>query len=148
MKIIEEDICKYINKQGHLVGFSGNSYINRRGELVMGRGLAHQIKQQIPKIAYRLGAKIKHLGKYLMVKDDNTNIFVFQVKYHYKSQADLELIKESLYQIKELAHKNPNTIIHINYPGIGFGKLKITEVEPIINQTGLPNNVWIHIKKD
>ena len=90
---------------------TSNSYINYKDEVVMGRGAALEMKNKYPKTPYQFGRMIKyyvrHLGKYGVIV---LNLYatadeilfrqsgwvgLFQVKYHFKDKADLDLISYS-----------------------------------------------------
>ena len=139
-------------KERHLIDiflFTGNSYINKKGELVMGRGAALEVKKHYPNIPKILGDKIKEIGKRHPVFRENygliilnSGIGVFQVKYHYKDSADLNLINYSAKILSEFAKLKEDKIFHMNFPGIGYGQLDEKDVLPIIEQ--LPNNVRIY----
>lgn len=123
--------------------FTGNSYITKDGRLVMGRGAAKQCLQLFPKIDIEFGKRIEHLEDYGLVVLDKTptKIGVFQVKRKFKNVASLDLIFKSTLQLSGLAKTNPDKQFELNYPGIGYGKLEIRDVDPIIRI--LPDNVRI-----
>lgn len=129
-----------------VVLFTGNSYINKKGELVMGRGAALDVKKQFPDLPKKFGDCItvagKEYGVILITQFPLHTMGVFQVKYHYKDNADILLIKNSTEKLKKYALKAPNLIFHMNFPGIGWGGLTEKQVMPIIES--LPDNVWIY----
>ena len=128
--------------------FTGNAFVKNNGALVMGRGAAQQVRDLYPTVQFELGNKIKALNiageDYLVLLSVTAGhpIWVFQVKYNWFEDADVELIKRSVCKLHAIAENNPDVIYHMNYPGIGNGKLSITKVEPALHT--LPDNVIIY----
>lgn len=124
--------------------FTGNNYIRTDGALVMGRGAAAQVLELFPGINYDLGAKVRRYGPtYGLVWGTKfPRVGVFQVKYHFRDDADLELIQLSADKLRLALSAASQEMFAINMPGIGFGRLPRKDVLPIM-QT-LPDNleVW------
>lgn len=121
-----------------------NSYIRNDGELVMGRGIAKVAKQTFDDLPKAFGEKIDHLETYGLMPSNRNEIdkFVaFQVKTHFRNQADLDLIQKSAGGLLQMAEKYPNKRFDLNFPGIGNGGRNQSEVMPIIED--LPKNVHI-----
>jgi len=123
--------------------FTGNSFIKKNGGLVMGRGAAKQVRDSFPGIDIDLGSRIPHLGYYGVIEARILpfKLLAFQVKYGYMDQADLELITKSTQKMAHVAETNKNVTFHMNFPGVGNGRLAIQQVGPIIES--LPNNVHV-----
>ena len=123
--------------------FTGNNYIRKDGALVMGRGAALEVKNAHPQIAYELGKKISGLDKiYGLALSDTLPIGVFQVKTNFRFNAHVDIIKHSVEKLKEyLSTQSPLKLVHMNYPGIGYGGLPKMIVEPLL--ANLPENVVI-----
>jgi len=123
--------------------FTGNSFIKKNHALVMGRGMAKQVLDRFPGIDLRIGRKVLnkcfHGRTYGFVHSHK--IGVFQVKQHFKETASPAIIEYSTKCLCIFAEKHKDEQIHMNYPGIGFGKLKKKNVAPIIKV--LPDNVHI-----
>lgn len=138
-----------------------NSYVARSGDLVMGRGIAEQLKTRDRQYAKFFGKYIQW-SKQLPLGDRygcivwNTNgmneafgsyrapmcwVGIFQVKHHFRDPAVPELIEHSAGMLRCLAERNPTRIFNLNYPGIGFGRLTEAVVEPLLRP--LPSNVHI-----
>lgn len=66
---------------------------------------------------------------------------VFQVKQYYSQPASLELIRCSTAALCAWCVEHPNALVHLNFPGIGNGRLRREDVLPIIAQ--LPDRVAI-----
>lgn len=120
-----------------------NSFIRRDGALVMGRGAALRMKEMWPGIDRQFGNLIPHMDVYgvILQNVDGQELGIFQVKHHFRDPAELTLIAESTRQLTFLAEMSPSRQFNINFPGIGNGRLRRSEVEPIIQQ--LPDNVKV-----
>jgi len=131
MKLVEGllDYSQAPQRPQELFLFTGNSYIRRDGALVMGRGAAKTVKDMYPGIDHQLGREITHLGFYGMRIAIRTNIGVFRVKRHFSNDAELGLIEGSLVYLEEMAKEGPYNAIHMNFPGIGFGRLHLEQDE-------------------
>lgn len=120
-----------------------NSTLKNNGALVMGAGIARQVRDRFSNIDRKIGTVIKQhptprrYGLLLGAK----KLGIFQVKYHWGSPADLELIRYSTSLLTAEAISNPDKTYALNFPGIGNGKLHITEVAPIMES--LPDNVEV-----
>ena len=131
----------------NVITFTGNSYIRKDGHLVMGAGAAKSVRDWCPEVGLLLGKKIPHLQEYNLASAKvnysgrQIPIGVFQVKYHFQDSADLDLIKRSAQKLKAKATESSWTF-HLNFPGIGNGKLKYETVLPIVES--LPDNVWVY----
>ena len=122
-----------------------NSYIRNDGELVMGRGIAKESKDLFEGLPLALGNKIEkrcgHLGTYGIFPSGQNKIVAFQVKTHFKNDAELGLIENSAGQLSKVAKKYSDKRFDLNFPGIGWGGLNEEKVKPILKP--LPDNVHI-----
>ncbi|MFQ5596156.1 MAG: hypothetical protein ACE5HA_18595, partial [Anaerolineae bacterium] len=66
---------------------------------------------------------------------------LFQVKYHWSTEALPELIRRSAEKLTAWADTHPDCRIDLNFPGIGNGRLHPAQVLPIVGQ--LPDNVHV-----
>jgi hypothetical protein len=127
--------------------FTANSTLNSKGELVMGRGMAKQVKERIDWLPKDFGDDISRFcgsgGEFflLLPRWKDINVGAFQVKFHWKEPADTLLIAASTVVLNWWARSNRSKAIHLNYPGIGNGGLAVEQVEPII--AVLPDNVTV-----
>lgn len=129
----------------HLALFTGNPVVKANGALVMGRGAAKMVRDTYPGIDLRFGQAIKAKpdARVLWLHlDDGQYIGWFKVKHHWQSDADITLINESALVLAHQAQANPHLTFHMNYPGVGNGKLDEERVAPIL--AGLPDNVWLY----
>jgi len=127
---------------------TANSFIKRTGQLVMGAGIARQARDRFPGIDTTLGQAIRetcgHLGEYGLLISPRwpaARLGLFQVKYHWNTEALPELIHQSADQLTEWASAHPDCRIDLNFPGIGNGRLSSEQVFPIIEQ--LPDSVHV-----
>lgn len=121
---------------------TANSYLKNDGSLAMGKGAALEMKNRFPKLPHVFGEFIKnkcgHLGFYgVCISPENNFSGVLQTKYHYKDESTIDLIEKSLMELTEhmdLFAENVGYMqnVAVNYPGIGFGKLSMDEVEPTL----------------
>jgi hypothetical protein len=123
--------------------FTANNTIDRRGWLVMGAGMARQVKYRYNYVAEFFGSAISQLDDkdYLILLHPGTMIAALQVKRHFRDKALLPLVDNSIRMLKTWAINSPNLEFNLNYPGIGYGKLALAEVEPLL--APLPDNVRI-----
>jgi len=120
-----------------------NAVIKKNGAVVMGAGIAKQVRDKYPGIDVDIGRGIKAIrntqNQYGLIVGNK--IGVFQVKYHFKDTANLGLISQSVKELAAHANANPDKTYALNYPGIGNGGLKRWVVEPLL--ADLPDNVQI-----
>ncbi|MBX3058867.1 MAG: hypothetical protein KF770_20570 [Anaerolineae bacterium] len=126
-----------------------NSTLKKSGHaLVMGRGIARQAKERFPGLDVALGRQIQALcgnqGIYGLLASPRwpaAKLGAFQVKRHYSQAASLELVRRSTAALRAWCTEHPDTSVHLNYPGIGNGRLRHEVVLPIVSQ--LPEQVTI-----
>lgn len=131
-----------------------NGTLRRDGKLVMGRGIAFEAISQFPEIQKTAGEAIRTFNEARIKRGDPPSPYglvtlrkyepfvgLFQVKYNWWEQADVNLIKFSAQKLHQFAVDNPHKIIVLNFPGIGNGKLSEETVRPIVET--LPGNVEI-----
>ena len=125
-----------------------NSTIKSNGALVMGRGIAKQVRDKFKDVDKDIGAFIYEIcgseGLYGFRPSPNFpqgKLGIFQVKYHYADKASLTLIHASTVMLRDWAKEHSDIRIDMNYPGIGYGGLSIITVEPFVQM--LPDNVHV-----
>lgn len=141
------------DKTGLLL-FTGNGVINpATGCLVMGAGFARQVRDRFAGIDYELGQAIIARGgfrsgsvfTYHLAEHRHWTerlIGAFQVKYHWRWPASLELISASVARLKIWCDIHPGVEAHMNYPGIGLGGLKPEQIEPLLAILPERVHVW------
>lgn len=142
--------------QANVVLFTGNATLNRHGELVMGRGAAQQARGMFPGLGKMLGARLEAWRVehgtatpygVLMVPhphDPHGWLGVFQVKWHYIMDADLDLIQTSTNNLYDLALSRPDATFAVNFPGIGAGRRAQDRGKILEMLERLPDNVEVH----
>jgi hypothetical protein len=125
--------------------FTGNGIIKNNGAIVMGRGAAKQVRDSYPGIDRKLGQAIFGLPNayYLEIPiASKQHIGWFKVKNHWQQPADLNLIALSTLALINHTKFYPIHTYHMNFPGVGNGRLSDKQVMPIIES--LPDNVIIY----
>jgi uncharacterized protein YjiS (DUF1127 family) len=131
--------------------FTGNSIIKNNGAIVMGRGAAKQVRDSYPGVDKAFGLVIE-AQPYKLIQwvrlvghpddTDEQHIGWFKVKNHWRENAKVELIQMSSERLADIARKRSEITFHMNYPGIGNGKLNIEAVRRHIEK--MPDNVWVY----
>ena len=140
-----------------------NAQTRADGALVMGRGIAAQAVRRFPKLRHEAGAWLRHrdmVGKAygLAVLHDGIPatrphpFALFQVKYHWRDEASTQLIQQSVAALTEWCEdwyvhygefpdaEWPN--VHLNFPGIGNGRLSRDAVLPLLEPLPDCVTVW------
>jgi len=126
-----------------------NSTIRRDGRLVMGRGIARQARDRFPGLAGAFGRQILsccgNQGEYgLLVSPrwPEAKLGAYQVKRHYGQPANLELVRHSTTALCAWCADHPEALVHLNFPGVGNGRLQREDVLPIVAQLPARVTVW------
>lgn len=130
------------------VGITTNSTLNKKNQLVMGAGNAKQAKELVPELPDVFGKQViqgcgdgrfygllRH-GKY----------FALQTKLHWRDNSPMWVVERSLYKLNLAAIKHPDKIFGIPFPAINHGRLKESDVLPLLEV--LPDNVIVYKLKD
>lgn len=127
--------------------FTGNPIVKKNGALVMDSGAAKELQDSYPGLDLELGKLIKEgssITRVTFLSIYPAQILGwFKVKDHWAEPAKLGIIAESVEALKYLADQNPDMKFHMNFPGIGNGKLDIKDVMPLLE--ALPDNVNIYL---
>lgn len=126
-----------------------NSTLKRRTyALVMGRGIARQARHRFPGLEEALGRQILRTcgnqGEYGLLVSPRwpaAKLGAFQVKRHYSQPACLELIRRSTAVLCCWCADHPHASVHLNFPGIGNGRLPREDV--LSSVAILPDQVTI-----
>ena len=126
------------------VGITTNSILNKKGELVMGAGIAKTAKELFPQLPVLFGSQIKAKGvecKYygLLLQG---KFLAFQTKRHWKDKSSIDDVIRSINMLKHGAEKYPNKLFGIPFPAINNGGLSISSVLPYLEI--LPDNVIVY----
>lgn len=147
-----------------LLVFTANGVITNNKKLVMGAGIAKTIKEQYPDIDSWFGQAMVGNPRLLIptVTKHNEDVYVYkygllrgvyneqaiaalQTKLHFSTPSPLELVKQSLL-ILENATKDNYEEVHLTMPGVGYGKLPLRDVLPLVER--LPDNFHVWSKRD
>lgn len=128
-----------------------NSTLRSDGALVMGRGIALEATRRFPNLQARAGAAIARAGAvsgfYGVLQPYPAHraehkLGLFQVKYHWRDKAGLDLIERSAEMLCQLVEETGLQNVHLNFPGIGNGHLPLHQVLPIVEQLPDAVTVW------
>ena len=141
---MQGDLSAHFDDREALLLFTANGVISpTTGRLALRSGFARQVNDAFPSIAYELGQGIIARGCFrsgivftyhLEIHRRWTGrlIGAFQVKYHWRWPASLDLIATSVTRLKMWCDTHPGVAVHLNYPGIGLGELTPAQVAPLL----------------
>ncbi|AEG14510.1 hypothetical protein Desku_0911 [Desulfofundulus kuznetsovii DSM 6115] len=112
-----------------------NGSLNKRGECVMGRGIAREAKERFPELPRVLGDRIKQQGNrcFMLGKWGDYVLVSFPVKHRWYEKADPELIRKSASELVEIAGTCGFEEVYMPRPGCGNGRLSWEgEVRPLL----------------
>lgn len=140
------DMLTKVDDPNTLVVFTANSTIRQNGSLVMGRGIARDIRDRFPGIDAKFGQLVQmqplnDSWGLLILDYRGYRIGAFQVKTRFNEAASPLLIKAAATKLATWANANSSIVVHLNYPGIGYGMLPEDVVRPLI--ANLPSNVHV-----
>ena len=135
MKEVTGDLWDF-HDAGEWIAITTNGDVNKRGDAVMGRGVALQAKQRYPFLPRDFAYRLNENGNYPYVFQD-LKIVTFPVKHHWFEAASVELIERSALIIAHhsdsiIYHRNQSEILYLPRPGCGNGGLSWDDVRPII----------------
>lgn len=120
--------------RGAVLVITTNGCVNKRGECVMGRGIALQAKTRYPQIARKLGEYIARYGNrcFNLGCYGEYRLVSFPVKHRWDQPADLNLISLSARQLVEMTDKFGWQAVYMPRPGCGNGRLDWNQVRPVL----------------
>lgn len=133
--------------------FPGNGVVKRDNRLVMGAGMAKQVREQFRQfdIDLMLGSAIKNSairkGNFwvygLLVSDNypEAKLGIFQSKVDFRNKSSIEMIRYSTERLEEFLYQHRGAQVHMAWPGVGYGGLDHYDVLPTLSV--LPNSVHI-----
>ena len=125
--------------QADHLGIPTNGDVNAKGYAVMGRGVALQATFRYPGIKGVLGGAMARAGKHVTFL--YPKVFSFPVKNHWREEASLTLIAQSVKELTIIAQGLPTHTFAIPLVGTGNGRLKPGQVWPLLET--LPDNVLV-----
>lgn len=132
--------------EGTKLVITTNGYVNSRGEAVMGRGCARQVKDLYPGFAKRLGRELLSSGNHVRYFP-REGIITFPVKHDWHQRADLLLIARSFIELYQMLHRISDIRqLWMPRPGCGNGGLDWNTVKPLTKAfaeaVSIPVTVW------
>ncbi len=130
-----------------IICITTNEIINKKGALVMGRGIAFQCVDRNPGIQFSFGELVKNNGSIFQVTQyldimSGRLLALFPVKQHWRQFAKLPIIEQSAIALGNFAYHQRDAIFVLPRPGCSNGGLEWGDVKPRIEQL-LPDNVHI-----
>lgn len=126
-------------EQVDLFCITTNATIKTNGALVMGRGIAQQMRDKFYGSDKALGSVIYDTKEYGLKITNQISpvqtVGAFQVKYHWSDTASIYLIQLATVKLFEyimFAYPTPKCIC-LNFPGIGNGKLSRDAILPVVS---------------
>lgn len=130
----------WLPQDGEAMCITTNGIVKSNGHAVMGAGIAKETND-IFHISKKLGSYLNQYGNraFNMGKFSNGfryfTVFTLPTKYHYKDKSDIELIRKSCKELKEMCEKFNISRCFLVPPGCGLGGLNYeVEVRPVISQ--------------
>lgn len=144
MREVKGDVFELMQKDYDAFCITSNGVVKKNGACVMGAGIAKTCRDEFKGIDQRLGARILNGGNhvYQLGRYEHGRILSFPVKHKWNENADLELIKRSCYELNALIEKKGYDKVLLPRPGCGNGKLKWSDVKPVIKDI-LSDRVYV-----
>ena len=148
-----------VYQEADLFLITTNATLKQNGALVMGRGIARQARDRFPGLDLALGGHIQSVcdgsanalrsglseyGLLVSPRWPTAKLGAFQVKTHYRQPADLALITHSTAALAVWCEAHPQAAVHLNYPGIGNGRLLPDDVWPIVVRLPETVTLWTY----
>ncbi len=122
-----------------------NGAYRSNGRAIMGKGVALQARNRYHDIEAILGSLIKKYGNHVFYL--GYNLISFPTKIHWRSDADIFLIKRSAQELVALLKNNSAKRVLMTRPGCGNGNLQWSEVKIAI-QDILSDNKFVIVHDD
>jgi len=120
-----------------------NCIVKNDGRAVMGAGIAAQAKKYDANVDRNLGRLITAnrpavtvmdiIGQYESIIQEPVRIINFPTKRDWRDNSDLELIRQSAYNLQLFANQHPEIkVFFLHKFGCGCGKLPYSMVKPVL----------------
>ncbi len=140
-----------------------NATLNARDALVMGAGIARQARDRWPGLDLALGQSIRikcsayspfeyrdrHYKVYqppynLIISPDwpRKKVGAFQVKSRFYIPASFDLISTAVSHLVSWCTEHPEAVVHLNFPGIGNGRLPRSKVLLLVRKLSDKVVIW------
>lgn len=123
---------------GDAICVTTNGIVTRSKKAVMGAGNAKIARESFPGIDTKLanylsrfGNRVFNLGVY-EYEGKQINVISFPTKFDWKDNSSLDLIRQSAIELKELLVKVKASTVYLPIPGCSNGKLKWSQVAPVL----------------
>lgn len=103
--------------RGYALVFTSSGTVKRKGELVMGTGIARQVRERFPEAPSYFGRQVTRRGNFLAVWLDK-GLISFPVKHYHWLKADLSLIERSAHALAYLLTRE-GILAAMVPPGVG-----------------------------
>lgn len=130
---IQGNIWEYADK-GYIV-VPTNGTIKKNGANVMGRGVAVQLTYRIHYFPMLLGDRLRTDGNFVHVFGPE-RIVTFPVKTEWYEKADLDLIRRSTDELRNIGEQNPHIEFYMPRVGCGNGGLSWDVVRLVLVRLG------------
>lgn len=123
--------------EGEVVCVTTNGIVKRDGCAIMGVGTAQIARDSFKGIDKKLGEYLNQYGNRCFnlglhnYRGKHLRIVTFPTKYNPNDNSDMDLIRKSVLEIKEMADKFNWSKVYIPLPGVGAGKLLWSNVKPL-----------------
>ncbi len=123
-----------------------NPIITKEGKLVMGRGIAKQMRDNFPGSDKEFAKMVRgfphrYTGEiYYEPVFGKQAVGYFMVKHHWRDKASIPVIMRSVAELIERAENCSR--IDLNFPGVGNGRLDKELVKPLLEYLPDNVNVW------
>jgi hypothetical protein len=128
---ITGDIWHY-HEAGYPIVITTNGDLNSRGQAIMGRGIALEMKTRYPEFPQELAIHLEHYGNKVGYFKFY-NVFTFPTKHHWFEKSDIELIKISALSLYVASGWAGFDKVYMVRPGCSNGKLLWRDVKPILD---------------
>jgi hypothetical protein len=133
MKIIKTDIFKY---PCDAVCITTNGEIKKNGRAVMGAGVARSFRDRIKNIDLLLADSLKHYGNTCRIfhKIGKVNIIAFPTKNLWRDHSDINLIRKSAKELKQVIIEHKLNTILLPKTGCSNGGLIWNNVKDVLEE--------------
>jgi len=119
------------HEHGDWLAVTTNGDVNRKGQCVMGKGIAEQAAQHYPGLPRLLGDALGSFGNHVFAFP-GPRIFSLPVKHHWRDDASFLLIAQSCQELVSAARTLRVDRVALVRPGCGSGGRTWAEVRPIV----------------
>jgi|TARA_R110000744_G_scaffold181806_1_gene300974 hypothetical protein len=130
MKIIAGNIWDKW-EEGYYIGITTNCELNKKGEAIMGAGIAKEAKKRIPSLPFELGHYKEDLSTVTVW--NKHKIITIPTKYEWRKPSDVNLIIKSCHDLSFLMSIIQEEV-YLPQLGCSNGQLKWKDVKPLMEE--------------